>query len=75
MRAGGLLAVLVAAIASALFAIPASADDPQGMAAQMSLMEGDQRSVFTAGLAEQPPLESNTARGSYRLITPKRKQR
>ncbi|MEK6229382.1 MAG: hypothetical protein AABM31_08685 [Actinomycetota bacterium] len=55
MRAGGLLAVLVAAIACAVFAIPASADHGE---AQMSLMEGvDQRSVFSAGLAEQPPLE------------------
>lgn len=45
-------------IALALFAMPATAGHPQGKAAQLSLMEGvDQRSVFTAALAEQPPLE------------------
>jgi hypothetical protein len=58
MRAGGLLAVLVGAIAWAVFAMPASAGHPQGKAAQMSLMDGvDQRSIFTAALAAQPPLE------------------
>ena len=38
--------------------MPATAGHPQGKAAQLTLMEGvDQRSVFTAALAEQPPLE------------------
>ena len=60
MRAGGLLAAAVTAIAVAVFAVPASAGHPQGQVAkgQTSLMEGvGKRSVFTAAVAAQPPLE------------------
>ncbi|HZI91033.1 MAG TPA: hypothetical protein VFD31_05330 [Thermoleophilaceae bacterium] len=57
MRAGGLLAVLVAAIACALFAVPASAGHPQGKAAQMSLIEGGNASVFASAVSAAPPLD------------------
>jgi len=50
--------VLVAAIALAVFAMPATAGHPQGKAAQLTLMEGvDQRSVFSAAMAAQPSLD------------------
>jgi len=57
VRAGGLLAVLVAAVACAVFATSASAGHPQGKAAQLSLTEGDNASVFSSAVSAAPPLE------------------
>ncbi len=57
MRAGGLLAVLVAAIAWAVFAMPASAGHPQGAAAETALVEGTNYSVFSSAVSAAPALE------------------
>ncbi|MDQ3708838.1 MAG: hypothetical protein M3387_05960 [Actinomycetota bacterium] len=57
MKAGGLLAAALAAIALAVFAVPAGAGHPQGSKAAMSLMEGSEASVFSAAVAAAPALQ------------------
>ncbi|MBA2793111.1 MAG: hypothetical protein H0U32_03825 [Thermoleophilaceae bacterium] len=55
MKAGGLLAVALAALA--VFAVPAGAGHPQGSRAAFSLMEGSQASVFSTAVAADPALQ------------------